>query len=80
MATNVKFAAIHLAASSDRFRAFPPSEAIRFRSAADKRLARARPPLLPNALAISERFIISLYLSLSILHTRLESKDNGLSY
>lgn len=40
------------AAWSDRSRAWAPSDAMRFLSAADSRLARASPPLRPSALAI----------------------------
>jgi hypothetical protein len=61
-------------ASSERALALPPSEAIRRRSAADNRRARARPPRLPNSLAISDVFMTKLYLALSMwneIDTRL---------
>jgi hypothetical protein len=54
------------AARSDRDRAWPPSDAIRFLSAADRRRLRAFPPLRPNTLAISDAFMTVLYLTLSI--------------
>lgn len=51
---------------SDCNRALAPSDAMRFLSAAGNRLARARPPLRPSALAISEAFMaLPLYLALS---------------
>ena len=47
-------------------RAWPPSDAMRFLSAADNRVARARPPLLPSVLAISDGFTPAFYLTLSM--------------
>jgi hypothetical protein len=57
------------AAWSDRRRALPPSDAMRLLSDADNRLARALPPLRPNALAISDPFMILFYLALSIFRS-----------
>ena len=51
------------AAWSDCNRALPPSDAMRFLSVAGNRLPRTRPPLRPNALAISDAFMASIVLS-----------------
>ena len=53
------------AAASDLARASPPSEAICFLRAADRRCARIRPPRRPSALAMSRRFTRTFYLTLS---------------
>jgi hypothetical protein len=50
------------AACSDRHRAFPPRDAIRFLSKPDNRPARARPPLRPSLLAISDVFMNTILL------------------
>src|SRR5580704_14006597 len=53
------------AAWSDRRRALPPRDAMRFLSDAHRCLARARPPVRPKALAISDAFMTTVYLALS---------------
>ena len=60
-----KLSAILRAARREEARASPPSAAMRFFSAADNRLPRARPPLLPSALAIWDTFTGLFYLALS---------------
>jgi hypothetical protein len=46
-------------AKSDRSRAWPPRDAMRFFSGADNLALRAFPPFLPRVLAISEAFIVT---------------------
>jgi hypothetical protein len=48
---------------------------MRLLSIADNRLARARPPLRPNALAISDAFMSIFYLALSIRASRSRHEE-----